>query len=147
MARRPWNPGHGPRAFPTRKSRRRSDASVSPADHGPADVVQAVPDQVAVLNSPSSPTGRHDLHIVAVRRIRSGRIRGLLSPAAPNAPGPMAGSREFVLLRIRSAPTPAASGGRRIRDLSFADSGFAESSDLAAGRHRLQYRAAGVLQV
>src|ERR1700722_11570358 len=86
-------------------------------------LVRAVPDRVAVLDTPSSPTGRHDLHIVAIRRIRGGRVRGLLSPAASNAPGPMAGFRHFILLRVWPAAAFAAFGSRRIRNLSVPDSG------------------------
>src|SRR5580698_2059263 len=158
MVRRPWNPGRAPGAFPTRKSRRRGTASDNPDDHcfvvpasmprdRPTPLVQAVPDQVTVLDTPASSTGRHDLHIVAIRHIRGGRIRGLLSPAASNASGPMAGFRESVLLRVWPASASAASGRRGIRNLSVPDSGVAESYDLAAGRHCFQSHAAGVLQI
>src|SRR3984957_3827019 len=158
MVRRPWNPGRAPGAFPTRKSRRRGTASDNPDDHcfvvpasmprdRPTPLVQAVPDQVTVLDTPASSTGRHDLHIVAIRRIRGGGFLGLLPSAVPNTSGPMAGFRESVLLRVWPAPASAASGRRRIRNLSFPDSGVAESPDMAAGRHRLQSRAAGVLQI
>src|SRR5438477_9001156 len=90
--------------------------------------------------------GRHDFHIVAIRRIRCDRIWGLLSPAVQNASDPVAGYRELVLLRVRPARTSAASGRRRFRNLSVLDFGFAQSSDMAADRHCVQRRAAGVLQ-
>src|ERR1700694_2680695 len=72
MARRLWRPGHGPRAFPTRKSRKPGDASNSSGVRFPPaeTMVQAVPDQVAVLDFARSPMGRHDFHIVAIRHIR-----------------------------------------------------------------------------
>jgi hypothetical protein len=44
-------------------------------------VVKAVPDQAAVLDSARLSQGRHDFHIVAIRRIRCDRVWGILSPA------------------------------------------------------------------
>src|SRR5229473_2436525 len=132
MARRLWRHGRGPRAFPTRKSRKPGDASNSSGVSFPPveTMVQAVPDQVAVLDFGRSPMGRHDFHIVAIRRIRCDRIWGLLSPAVQNASDPVAGCRELVLLRLRPAGTSAASGRRGFRNLSAFYFGVAESADM-----------------
>src|SRR6266404_8737481 len=91
--------------------------------------------------------GRHDFHIVAIRRIRCDCIWGLLSPPVQNASDPVAGYRELVLLRLWPARTSAASGRRGFRNLSAFDPGFAESPNMAADRHCLQCRAVSILQV
>jgi hypothetical protein len=88
------------KGIPTGKSKKPGDVSSSSGDRRSAifphlveavkdarlppveAMARAVPDQVAVLDFVRSPMGRHDFHIVAIRRIRCDRIWGLLSPAA-----------------------------------------------------------------
>src|ERR1700722_2390793 len=100
-------------------------------------MVQAVPDQAAVLNSTRSPQGRHDFHIVAIRRIRCDRIWGILSPAVQGASSPVTGCREPVLLRLWPARTSAAAGCGGPGNLSVSDFSVAEPRVVVADRHRL----------
>ena len=68
-------------------------------------------------------TGRHDLYIVSVRRLRRDRIRRLLSAAVAPIPGPAAGAREPGILWLWPAGAFAVAARRRARNLSVSGSG------------------------
>src|ERR1700679_10423 len=90
---------------------------------------------------------QHDLHIVAIRRIRRDRIWGILSPAVEGTSGPVAGNRKPVFLWLWPARTASAAGYRGFRNLSVFGSGVAKPAAMVADWHRVQSDLAGVLQV
>ena len=109
--------------------------------------VSARPSQVEMLELPQLPLGRHDFHFLAVRRLRRDRICGLLPADAAGLSGPAAGLRQPVLLRVWPAGTAGVAGRRGFRNLPLPGPGTAKPEGLASGRHRLQSRAARVLQI
>src|SRR5438094_1989747 len=86
--------------------------------------VSARPSQVEMLELPQLPLGRHDFHFLAVRRLRSDRIRGLLPAGPASVSGSAAGLRQPVLLRVWPAGTAGAAGRRGFRNLPFPGPGI-----------------------
>src|SRR5437868_6519701 len=109
--------------------------------------VSAMPSQVEMLELSQLPLGRHDFHLLAVRRLRRDRICGLLPSGAEGVSGPAAGLRQPVLLRLWPAGTARVAGRRGLRNLPLPDPGIARPAGLASGRHRLQSHTARVLQI
>ena len=114
---------------------------------GPPIPISPLACRIEMLVYRQSAFGRHDFHILAVRRIRRDRFRSLLPSRAEGVSGPTARFLEPGLLRLWPARAVAAARCRRFRHLSFPDVGVAQPAGLASGRHRLQPRAARVLQI
>src|SRR4030081_3699158 len=115
------------------------------ADRPRSGTWPAIPEQVPMLDSVRSRKGRHDFHIVAIRDIRCGRFRRVLSPGVQSDSGTVAGNRKFVLLRLWPARTFAAAGSRSFRNLPVFDFGLSESPSMAVDRPCPQCRPARVL--
>src|SRR6202035_3849005 len=91
--------------------------------------------------------GGHDLHFVAIRHIRRGRIRALLFAGDPATSGSFAGAVEPVLLRLWTARIIADGRGRGPRNVPVFNPGDQGTGDLVAYWHRLQSRSARLLQI